>query len=294
VFAQAKESAKSTACLSNLKQLGIADKMYATDYDDGILPESTSGFLGGCCYASSAVNHKTGGWPNPDANSRLGRYWIVGIQTYVKSPDMMFCPSFSQAQFNTSADKTDCDGASTAEYYSPTVFNGPTYTLDVGHGGIISHYGVAFAATSGLPYGGTAGAYGCIYYIAQPIGTTTCPYYNMTGSGWFFPNGCSSGTCSIYQNLSETICVEPDRDGVFNDGLSNIYSSTGFSNTATGYPRPIEYFGCEGTGRHKGRGANYSFLDSHAKFLAVNMEDVLTNDPASAGNYYIKYMTYDK
>lgn len=35
VFAQAKEAAKKTACLSNVKQLGVAFLMYQTDNDDG-------------------------------------------------------------------------------------------------------------------------------------------------------------------------------------------------------------------------------------------------------------------
>ncbi len=34
VFAQAKETAKNTACLSNGRQIGIALKMYLSDYDD--------------------------------------------------------------------------------------------------------------------------------------------------------------------------------------------------------------------------------------------------------------------
>ena len=34
VFAQAKESAKSTSCLSNNKQSGLAYAMYCTDNDD--------------------------------------------------------------------------------------------------------------------------------------------------------------------------------------------------------------------------------------------------------------------
>jgi len=34
VFAQAKESAKKANCISNLKQLGVAQIMYAGDYDD--------------------------------------------------------------------------------------------------------------------------------------------------------------------------------------------------------------------------------------------------------------------
>jgi len=34
VFAQAKQAAKETACLSNAKQIGITQKMYMSDYDD--------------------------------------------------------------------------------------------------------------------------------------------------------------------------------------------------------------------------------------------------------------------
>ncbi|MBI3721418.1 MAG: hypothetical protein HY248_02605, partial [Fimbriimonas ginsengisoli] len=33
-FARAKDAARSTACFSNARQIGLADKMYLTDYDD--------------------------------------------------------------------------------------------------------------------------------------------------------------------------------------------------------------------------------------------------------------------
>ncbi len=36
VFAQAKEAAKKTACLSNARQIGLAVKLYIGDYDDGM------------------------------------------------------------------------------------------------------------------------------------------------------------------------------------------------------------------------------------------------------------------
>lgn len=36
VFAQAREKARQTACLSNLKQVGLAVQMYAQDYDENI------------------------------------------------------------------------------------------------------------------------------------------------------------------------------------------------------------------------------------------------------------------
>jgi len=34
VFARAREKARQTSCLSNLKQIGLADMMYAQDYDE--------------------------------------------------------------------------------------------------------------------------------------------------------------------------------------------------------------------------------------------------------------------
>ncbi|HLV79133.1 MAG TPA: prepilin-type N-terminal cleavage/methylation domain-containing protein [Chthonomonadaceae bacterium] len=37
VFAQAREKARATACLSNVKQIGLALYMYTTDYDDTML-----------------------------------------------------------------------------------------------------------------------------------------------------------------------------------------------------------------------------------------------------------------
>ncbi|HLK55647.1 MAG TPA: DUF1559 domain-containing protein [Chthonomonadaceae bacterium] len=39
VFAQAREKARAISCLSNLKQLGIAYRMYAEDYDEMVLPD---------------------------------------------------------------------------------------------------------------------------------------------------------------------------------------------------------------------------------------------------------------
>src|SRR5688500_15272813 len=40
VFAQARETARKTVCLSNMKQIGLASMMYAQDYDE-ILPNTT-------------------------------------------------------------------------------------------------------------------------------------------------------------------------------------------------------------------------------------------------------------
>lgn len=47
VFAQAKAAAKSTMCLSNMKQIGLAGQIYMNDYDDTWFPAATIDPLAG-------------------------------------------------------------------------------------------------------------------------------------------------------------------------------------------------------------------------------------------------------
>ena len=51
VFAQAKEAAKRTSCLSNVKQDGLAFAMYANDYDDWT-----------CMFKNTVTTTSTGNW----------------------------------------------------------------------------------------------------------------------------------------------------------------------------------------------------------------------------------------
>src|SRR5439155_3215087 len=43
VFAQARSKARQAACLSNAKQIGLACRMYAQDYDEVNVPERVAG-----------------------------------------------------------------------------------------------------------------------------------------------------------------------------------------------------------------------------------------------------------
>src|SRR5947207_11344611 len=72
VFAQAREKARSTACLSNLKQIGMATRMYSQDYDEVLVPN----------YLFSSAN--TLAW------------WPDILAPYVKSRDVFTCPSYSE------------------------------------------------------------------------------------------------------------------------------------------------------------------------------------------------------
>jgi prepilin-type N-terminal cleavage/methylation domain-containing protein/prepilin-type processing-associated H-X9-DG protein len=78
VFAQAREKARQTACLSNQKQIGAALAMYIQDYDERI-PSSKS--LGRWWTLLTAA------WPPPFARDQL--------MPYVKNEAIWYCPSIA-------------------------------------------------------------------------------------------------------------------------------------------------------------------------------------------------------
>jgi prepilin-type N-terminal cleavage/methylation domain-containing protein/prepilin-type processing-associated H-X9-DG protein len=89
VFAQARDKARAANCLSNLKQIGMAYRMYMTDYDDRV-PVSCNR-KPACCNATGdraatdVRNYlESGCWPG----------WISNLlRPYDKSPEIYTCPS---------------------------------------------------------------------------------------------------------------------------------------------------------------------------------------------------------
>src|SRR5713226_3138242 len=79
VFAQAREKARQTACVSNMKQLGYGIVMYAQDYDE-TLPY-------GYMYS---------------ADRKVWWWWQDSIRPYVKNEAVYTCPSASPHMQETS------------------------------------------------------------------------------------------------------------------------------------------------------------------------------------------------
>ncbi len=78
VFAKAREKARQTSCLSNMKQLTLGMLMYAQDYDEKWCP----GYRGG------------GGYDPVTKTNRTGWYaWWGNIYPYVKNAQIYSCPS---------------------------------------------------------------------------------------------------------------------------------------------------------------------------------------------------------
>ncbi len=76
VFARAREKARQTSCLSNLKQFGTAIMMYAQDYDERYM---TSGYV-------------IPGVPLGGAGTNVN-WWRYPLQAYVKNWQLYLCPS---------------------------------------------------------------------------------------------------------------------------------------------------------------------------------------------------------
>lgn len=100
VFARAREQARKTSCLSNLKQIGTATMMYVQDYD-----EMYPWFV----QDGREINNSTG-FTRPDrvpaqlANIR-GWFMEYGLQPYVKNHQLFFCPTEpSKDQISFAAD----------------------------------------------------------------------------------------------------------------------------------------------------------------------------------------------
>ncbi len=82
VFAKAREKARQTACLSNLKQVGNAIMMYTQDYD-GSMPGQRD------------ANGPGNGWSGqPWTQAQAAGYetWLGDIQPYIKNVGVLGCP----------------------------------------------------------------------------------------------------------------------------------------------------------------------------------------------------------
>jgi prepilin-type N-terminal cleavage/methylation domain-containing protein len=112
VFAQAKEAAKKTSCLSNNRQIGMGSMMYSADVDDICVP----------WIIRTGLPRDTA---RRDANT-----WVHLLEPYIKAgapervddlapgtglgPKPIFkCPSFSPKNFIDAANDSDCEGPGT-------------------------------------------------------------------------------------------------------------------------------------------------------------------------------------
>jgi len=87
VFAQARESARKTSCLSNTRQLGTGIMMYVQDYDE-MYPSNS--------WDTPPINTRDTDAKDPNYLSAL--QWVWRVQPYIKNRQIFACPSDPNAK----------------------------------------------------------------------------------------------------------------------------------------------------------------------------------------------------
>ncbi len=262
VFAQAREQARATMCLSNCRQIALGALQYAQDYDEQLLPNASE-------------------YIKPQVPPTYQVIWCGLIQPYLKNGlntslsavdvggpkivnqdavGVMKCPSWNEATFARSMDDADCDGNGTpgsgSQGWMPPVF-------------VQANYGIAFNVTC---------------EVSNGCGSVTSPVYAFPGAGPVFN---STYTAEVsFTTLSLAAIVEPARNANIGDGFTGEITGN-----STFPPGPGITFGCESANTHHG-GSNFCFVDGHAKYLKGNLQRYLTL--GTDGSYYMTYLTYDR
>ena len=230
VFAQAKEAAKKTACLSNDKQMATALFMYAGDSDDMLLQTSYE----------------------MDAAHPYQRHWSYLMQPYIKSFEMFRCPSDSnpiKPKFPCASDAgigqmpMVCDWMPTKGYSYI-----PNYNAIPAHDWLPVNMGVFPAPANTI-----------LVTEKRDTGNSGDAHKGLSG---FLPSQpCSNWTFAPYGGR-----IPPGNTYTYED--PQLVKAANLTGTAADYKQvDVTRVAWD---RHSGKkwegGANYSFADGHAKF----------------------------
>lgn len=103
VFARAREAARGTSCLSNMKQIGLSFQMYTQDYDESYPSIIPPNFDGGCAPRL--------GWLNANGG------WAVLVNPYIKNGGVYHCPSAETPFWLSGAPQGWCNAADADQTY---------------------------------------------------------------------------------------------------------------------------------------------------------------------------------
>ncbi len=169
VFAQAREKARQTSCLSNQKQLGTATGMYVQDYDEKFYPHRFN-----CKDGSGAFITCDAYVNNPDAAKFSGGsegryYWCFLLQPYIKNWGVFVCPSKPDAFSPTAGSAPVC----AAQGCTGTAYGGQN---SYGHNDAWLSPAGAFAGAGGAPQ---AVALAGVPRVSSTIMITDASYYGV-------------------------------------------------------------------------------------------------------------------
>ncbi|MCW3095778.1 MAG: hypothetical protein JWL77_1396 [Chthonomonadaceae bacterium] len=192
VFAQAREKARQTSCISNLKQLGVGYIMYTQDYDETFpLPCQAPDRQNNVYFSPATPNLYVGRGPGTSYPDWYGTQGANVIFPYTKNYAIWACPSGAlKEQFNPPASTSFVPGVTpthiTYNYNgllgasSQAVINSAADVPLLWEGGRIAYNGSNINNPSIAP--GTDPKY-------WPFSLGTCPAGNVYKGAWYDPTG---------------------------------------------------------------------------------------------------------
>ena len=96
VFAKAREKARQTSCLNNVKQLALGMIMYSQDYDETFTALGRPAHM--LYYDPALGAFNSNNQANPSAGQNY-HGWAAAILPYVKNTQIYLCPSWSSSVY---------------------------------------------------------------------------------------------------------------------------------------------------------------------------------------------------
>ena len=108
VFAQARASARSISCVSNVKQTALATLMYAQDYDEQIpMIDNNGSTIYGCCATGNCYPDWGRAGTVPDEANAM----FTGVlQPYMKNIQALYCPEIGVTPWKQAIPNGAVDG----------------------------------------------------------------------------------------------------------------------------------------------------------------------------------------
>lgn len=237
VFAQAREKARSTTCISNMKQIANSVLMYAQDNDEGVV----------------AWRRRR----DPGDVSTRQFFWSWTLQPYVKNGGynpaggVFNCPSWSDSKIIAGWRQPDCYGTDLAEHQRET----NSFPVSAYY----STYGMVFGVQIEDLDNGNADL---------GDGSQVSPYWLSAGSQLATTDGAGRSLPSGDYTRRLNEIVRASENAIIGDGGTWIHLAT----PSSGYL--ITALGCDGSQVHT-QGSNLVFFDGHAKWIARNPERYL-------------------
>lgn len=251
VFAQARESARTTSCLSNVKQMSLGILMYVQDYDEKFVPAR---------YTTLGPERDT---PNRPWNATKNEHtdWAMLIYPYVKNTQIFHCPSAPDGADKDSPGNVNSDRTGATTYIVNNRLTGRWGQGEWGGSDMIKLAGMSFPATTIL--------------LAENSSQGSGGSESNEKNGWGWADGHDALLNG--QNVAGATDTGNDEADIdTNYAKYNALCTVGnqIDEADWSSPAPLR--------RHK-NGANYGLGDGHAKWFAGPASCVVWNGDRSSG-----------